>query len=235
MSSKAWYAHRHVALLVALAVLSGCTSIRSDAVRGLIDRQDQKTQQAIQASKAFVDQTKARTAAYDKAVSDLNKSLLDLRKQESMLALTSSSSQVVASKTGIDARAFSYQAGLLYLTTQAGLEKAVMDQFQADFDAMNQLARKIDASWQSLQALQTQLGAYAKQSSLASADPALVSAVLQQTHTDKRDVEEVIQRSKDVNKALEKAAGFGVVQGDTTEKGRGYLQDLIQLLESAKP
>lgn len=226
--------HLLLTLLMALAVLSGCASIQSPAVRELIDRQAKKTDSASQASAAFVDQTKKRIEAYNKGLADLNASLLNLRSQESVLALTLASSQPVATKEGIDARAFGYQAGLLYLDTQAGLDKAVADQFKEDFAAMQALSEKIAASWASLQELQTQLSTYAKQSSVASADPALLSAILAQTPVSTEDVDKVIQRSKQVNKALEKVSGFGPLQGEAAGNARGYFQDLIQLLESTK-
>lgn len=217
-----------------LAALTGCASIHSEAVRELIDRQAKKAEEASQASKAFVEQTQARVDAYNKGVSDLDKSLLELRRQESVFALALASAQPVVTKTGIDARAFGYQAGLLYLDTQAGLDQAVVKQFQEDFAAMQALSRQISASWDSLQNLQTQLTGYSRQSSLASADRALVSAVLEQTHVSPKDVDQVIQRSKQVNKALEKASGYPVLQTEEAGKARGYLQDLIQLLESSK-
>jgi hypothetical protein len=220
------------ALLAALATVTGCASIHSEAVRDLIDRQAKKTAEASQASKVFVEQTGARIELYNKGVADLDKSLLELRRQESVFALALASAQPVATKTGIDARAFGYQAGLLYLDTQAGLDQAVMKQFEEDFATMQALSRQIAASWESQQELQAQLTAYAQQSSIASADRALVSAVLEQAHVSPKDVGQVIQRSKQVNKALEKASGY--LPAEETGQARGYLQDLIQLLESSK-
>jgi hypothetical protein len=222
------------ALLAVTAALSGCASIHSEAVRQLIDRQASKTQEASQASKAFIEQTQGRVDAYNQGVSDLNTALLGLRKQESVLALALASSQPVATKTGIDARAFGYQAGLLYLDTQAGLDQAVNKQFQEDFAAMETLSQQISASWDSLEKLQTELTRYSQQSSVASADQALVAAVLEQAHVSPQNVADVVQRSKQVNKALEKASGFGVLQGEQAGKARGYLQDLIELLDSTK-
>jgi hypothetical protein len=222
------------ALMIVTVALSGCASIHSEAVRQLIDRQASKTKEASQASKAFVEQTQARVDAYDKAVSDLNKSLLELRRQESVFALALAASQPVATRTGIDARAFGYQAGLLYLDTQAGLDQAVANQFQEDFAAMQTLSKQISASWDSLEKLQTQLTRYSQQSAVASADQALVAAVLEQAHVSPQNVADVVQRSKQVNKALEKASGLGVLQGEQAGKARGYLQDLIELLDSAK-
>lgn len=223
------------ALLVAQLALSACASIQSDAVRELIDRQAAKTKDASKASEEFVKRTKDSTEAYRKAVRDLNSSLAQVRRQESLLALVLASPQALDTRTGIDARAFGYQAGVLYLDTQAGLDKAVADQFEEDFATMKKLSEKIAASWKSLEKLEVEVSKYSKQSSLASVDSELVSAVLQQTHTSTQDVDQVIQRSKQVNKALEKVSGFGALQGEGTDKARGYLQDLINLLQSSKP
>lgn len=231
---RAYRPWRALVALGALAALTGCASVRSEAVRDLIDRQAKKTGEASQASKAFVEQTQARLDLYNKGVADLDKSLLELRRQESVFALALASAQPVATRTGIDARAFGYQAGLLYLDTQAGLDQAVTRQFQEDFAAMQALSQQIAVSWESLQKLQQQLADYAQRSALASADRALVSAAIDQTHVSPRDVEQVIQRSKQVNQALEKASGFPVLPAEETGKARGYLQDLIQLLESSK-
>jgi len=227
-------------LLVCAAALTGCAStqsasIQSDAVRELLSRESAKMKEASAASKAFVDQTRGRVENYRKAVADLNRSMLELHRQETVLALALAASQPVEKKTGIEARAFAYRAGLAYLDTQAGIDKAVADQFEEDFAALTKLSASISASWSSLQTLQSELDQYAKRSVLAGADPALLNAVLQQTSTATAEVDRVIERGKKVNKALETLSGFGVFQGEATDRTRAYLLDLLQLLQSAKP
>jgi len=224
-----------LSLLFATAVLSGCASIHSDAVRELITYQTEKTHQASKAATMFVEHTKDSVAATKKATKDLNSALQMLRTEESKYALVFASPQFVTAKTGIDAEAFAYRVGVLYLDTQAGLDQAVQKQFEEDLRTMERLAMDIDESWKSLSKAQEELSSYSQRSGLAATDPALLRAVLEEAQVKPELVDDVIQRSKQVNKALAKASGsIAVARTDEAVTARGFFQDLIQMLESAR-
>jgi len=213
---------------------SGCVSIRSDAVRSLIDKQSEKIEEAKKNSQAFVSQTDSRVAAYQNGVKDLNDSLIHLRRQESVYALVFSSNQNVATKRSIDALAVTYQAGVLYMATDGGLQQAVLDQFNADFLALGDLSKKVAASWASLGELQSQVNAYSKQSGIASVDPAFVTALLKQTRTNTDQLDNVIQQSKTLNETLKAAARLKPLKGKVLESTETYTSDLLNLLEAVK-
>ena len=224
-----------LACLALVAVVAGCTSIHSESVRKLITMESEKLAEAKKNSNKFTDDTASRLQDYKNGVADLNRSMQRFQQQDTVLALTLASSQPVMSRTGLDARAFAFRAGLVYLDTQAGLDKAVNQQFEDDFKALDTLAQKLQDSWTKLTALQKQIDDYSHQSGLAAVDASLLAAAFESAGVKAEQVDAIIARGKKVNSALEKLSGLGALDGDTQKAASGYIQELLQLLEAARP
>jgi len=224
-----------VAGLALVALVAGCTSIHSDSVRTLITKESEKLNEAKKNSEKFVTATNSRIEDYRNGVKDLNKAMQQFQQQDTVLALTLASSQPVKSRTGLDARAFAFRAGLVYLDTQAGLDKAVNQQFEDDFTALETLATKLSASWGKLTELQKQIDDYSHKSGLSGVDTALLTAAFDSAGVKAEQIDAILARGKKVNSALAKLAGLGALDGDTQKVASGYIQELLQLLEATRP
>jgi hypothetical protein len=213
---------------------AGCASIHSSSVRDLIDKESEKIGQATANAKDFVKQTDDRNKSYQAAVSALDKSAQALHTNEALFSLIFSSSQNVESKSGIDALAVAYLAGVLYLSDQAGLDKAVKDQFTADFGALSDLSKKIHASWESIGELQTKVQTYSRQTGIASVDPDLVAALLKQAKVDTSEIDAVLSRSKQLNDGLQGLTKNGVLGSGALEREQQSITDFVDLLNKVK-
>jgi hypothetical protein len=100
------------------------------------------------------------------------------------------------SRTGLDARAFAFRAGLVYLDTQAGLEKAVNQQFADDFEALQTLATKLNASWNKLTELQKQIDDYSHKSALFAVDTALLAAAFESAGVKAEQIDAILRGGK---------------------------------------
>jgi len=226
---------RSILVIVGVAIgIQGCSSIHSASVQSLIDRESEKIKQATEKSKDFATQTEERKKDYQQAISDLDQSAQILHTQEALFSLIFSSHQNVESKSGIDALAVAYLAGVLYLDDQAGLDKAVKDQFAADFAALTDLSKKIADSWNSIGQLQAKVQSYSKQSAIASVDPEFVAALLKQGKVDTSEIDRVLSRSKQLNDGLQQLGKIKALNGSALERGQQSTTDLIDLLNNVK-
>jgi hypothetical protein len=221
--------------LLTLLGLSGCawvsTSVHSDAVRKLIEKEAEKIQAAQGQANKLGAETRSRNKAVREALDNLSRAREMLQTQESIHALTFSSNQNLASKESIDAHAVTYLIGAIYLEEQAGLDRRVRDQFEEDFTALGELAARLDMSWNSLNELQKQIAEYADKSAVATVDPGLLAAVIEEIPGSPEGIERVLENSRRLNKALETAIGSGYIKGDTLEQLRSVTRDLIDLFE----
>lgn len=216
---------------LALAV-GGCHAIHSEAVRDLVKVQGEKIDEARGSSKQFVAQTRERVRAYRQGVDDLNAAMTSTNVRESEYALVMGSNQNVQSKTRLDALAFLYQAGVLYLDTESGLQAAVLRQFDEDFKAMDVLSREIEQSWAGLATLNATLEAHAQRSAVATGDAAMLRALVGLAGVDPALMETAVAKSQRFNEALKKAGRF--VPGSTLDRPAGYVDEFTDLLERVK-
>jgi len=223
--------HLLIAACLALA-LPGCKAIHSEAVRDLVKIQGEKIDEAKANSGQFVGQTKERVQAYRKGVGDLNTAMTLTNVRESEYALVMGSNQNVQSKTQLDALAFLYQAGVIYLDTESGLQQAVLRQFEDDFAAMEVLSKQIEQSWDGLAALNAELDAHARRSSAVTADPKVIRTLIGISGVDPSLMDAAVAKSQRFNEALKKADRFA--PGDSLERPAGYVDEFIDLLERVK-
>ncbi len=214
--------------------LSGCASIQSDAVRKLVKAQGEHVDAAQRDAGAIVAATNQASEEWKQAIQLLDEAAEDADKIDGMHRLVFSSNKAVASLKGADAHSVTYLIGDLYLAKGAGLQQAVKDQFQADFDALAKLATHIKASWAQLKENSDALSAYADGTFLAGVDAAAVKALIVATRGDLDGIDELLQRSKQVNDALKKAAGAGVLAGSGASDAENYSRDLVDLLQRIK-
>ncbi len=212
--------------------LGGCKAIHSEAVRDLVKLQGEKIGEAKANSAQFVDQTRDRVRAYRKGVSDLDTAMTLTNVRESEYALVMGSNQNVQTKTQLDALAFLYQAGILYLDTQSGLEEAVLRQFEADFAAMDVLSGQIAQSWDGLAALNAELDAHASRTSAVTADPAIIRTLIGLSGTDPMLMDAAVAKALRFNESLQKAERRA--PGDFLERPAGYVDEFVDLLERVK-
>ncbi len=225
---------RKAVLLLPVLGLLGCSSIHSTAVRKLITKESEKLDTANQAATKFVAATKARTDAMTNALDSLDTAMKKQNTAEMMHALIFSANQNIASKQGVDAHSATYMIGKLYLTEQAGLEKAVDDQFLADITALQNQAVRIQQSWASLKTLQQKVAAFAAKSSFASVDPDFIAALGAEIPGASAELNEVLTDSQTLNDMLKTALGFVPVKGANLGAPQSQLNELIDLLERVK-
>ncbi len=220
-------------LLLLLSGSAGCSSIHSDAVRSLIDIETEKIGQARRNSAEFVKATDQAIASWEKSVQALSDSLQNQKRAATLHALTFSANQTLATKTGIHAHAASYLLSEVYLADRMGLEQAVLDQFTEDYQALRVLARQIQDSWVAMEKTQKEVAAFADRTFLASVDANLVRALIVEFGGDTEAIDQVLKRSTQVNEALKKASGLGILGSDGLPT-QLVIQDVVNLLERIK-
>lgn len=226
---------RSILWLAALVVTtSGCSAVRSDAVRGLIQQEGA----AIDRAQTNVDvlqlHTEERIKALEAALAELTKAGQSLQQVETLHQTVFNSYQNVEHKHGQDAHSAAYVLGKVYLAQYEGLQRKVLDQFDDDFCALRDVAAQLGNSWKSLSALHRQVQRYAHQSFLASVDPALVSALTEQVPGSSDHIRRVLENSRSVNDALDEALNFSFLPEKTMARTRSVTMDLIELLERMK-
>ncbi len=221
-------------VVISLITLAGCTSIHSAAVQELIAIEGRKIDAATAAARQFKEETAKRIEAMKSARADLDAGLKRQRASEHVHTLIFSSNQNVASKAGIDAYAIAYLIGQIYLADGVGLEKRVMDQFDRDFDALAELGTRIDASWASLKKIHAGIAEYSAKSALASVDPALVSAVIEQIPSASEKAETALKAARGLNEVLDRVVMVPALRMGTLDQTRSLTIDLIDLLERVK-
>lgn len=232
--TSVFYRTRSVLLaLVTTTLLAGCNSIQSAAVRDLIRREGGEISSAKDNAAAFEQETKRRNKALGEAVDSLNEAVVELRKLEAIIAVVYAANQSAENSQGADAEAIAYLATKAYLNTDGGLAKSVRDQFKADQAAMTKIASQLSESWAAIASQHAQIADYATKTGTAGVDPAALGAILAESGVTIKLAQKTLEQGQRVEKALEAVGATGLV-GDSRLAGtRGYLGDLVNLLQQA--
>lgn len=212
----------------------GCTSIHSKAVRNLINIETEKIGEAKKNAKKFIKATDQAIDEWEKSVEALNDALQNQRKVESIHTLIFSANKNIEMKHGVDAHAATYLIGELYLADRMGLDQAVLDQFEEDFETLKALTKQISDSWTALDKTQKEISTFADKSAMASVDPVVLRTLIVEFKGDIEEIEKVLKRSKQVNDALKKASGLGILEGIEGGRAQTIIEDIINLLERVK-
>lgn len=222
-----------LAVVMIFSVL-GCTSIHSNAVRNLIEVETEKIGEAKKNAKEFVKATDQAIEEWEKSVKALNNTLQNQRKVESVHTLVFSANQNIEMKDGVDAHAATYLIGEVYLADRMGLDQAVLDQFEEDLETLKALSKQISDSWTAIDKTQKEIDTFADKSSMASVDPELMRTLIVEFKGDIEVIDKVLKRSKQVNDALKKASGLGILEGVDSGRAQTVIEDVINLLERVK-
>lgn len=222
-----------LAVVMIFSVL-GCTSIHSNAVRNLIEVETEKIGEAKKNAKEFVKATDQAIEEWEKSVKALNNTLQNQRKVESVHTLVFSANQNIEMKDGVDAHAATYLIGEVYLADRMGLDQAVLDQFEEDLETLKALSKQISDSWTAIDKTQKEIDTFADKSSMASVDPELMRTLIVEFKGDIEVIDKVLKRSKQVNDALKKASGLGILEGVNSGRAQTVIEDVINLLERVK-
>jgi hypothetical protein len=214
--------------------LLGCSSIQSKSVRTLIDLETGRIGEASKNAEEFIQATNQATGAWKTSVKALDESLENQKKIESAHSLVFSANQNIVTKTGVDAQAAGYLIGGIYLADRSGLEQAVLDQFEQDFKALKKLAEQINKSWGALKKTQNEVRTFANQSFVATVDADLAKALVVEFARDSEMIDDTLRRSRQVNEALKKAPGLGLLEKEDSGRAQTAVQDLLNLLANIK-
>lgn len=111
------------------------------------------------------------------------------------------------------------------MTKQVSLGKIVLDQFDADFKALEQVTKQIESSWATLENLHAQVEAYAQKSVFVSVDPQFVAAVVGEIPNGSQEIDTVIASLEKVNDLLRNVG---------LEREQTLTRDLVELLGRVK-
>jgi hypothetical protein len=219
--------------LLLMVIAHGCTSIHSDAVRELINKEAQKIDQAQINIDLFEKETLDRIKAIRQALEQLDLSFTKMQIQEAKHSLALSSNRNRTTNEN-EAHAVAYLIGGLYLSQYEGLHKQVKDQFEEDLCALQEAASRLNDSWKGLGTLHHQIEAYARKSVFASVDPALVATLIGQAPGGSEIIGQALEHSRTVNDALQEVVGSGMLRNRLLERARGLSADIVELLERTK-
>jgi len=229
--------HQRPSLVIFLALLlatSGCSAVRSESVRGLIQKEGATIDRAQTNIDLFQKQTEDRVTALSEALRELTLAGKSLQQVETLHQVVFSSYQNVESKQGQDAHSAAYLLGKVYLAQYEGLQRKVLDQFDEDFCTLRDLAAQMGTSWKSVATIHHQVQRYANQSALASVDPALLAALAEQVPGSSDRIRQVLDNSRTVNEGLDEALNFSFLPGKALGQTRSVTMDLVELLERMK-
>ncbi|HTL54682.1 MAG TPA: hypothetical protein VL361_03350 [Candidatus Limnocylindrales bacterium] len=221
-------------ILLLLLPALGCSSIHSKAVRSLVAKEGEKLASSNKAADAFVSASQSKADAMMHALASLDSAIKKQNTSEMVHTLIFSANQNLHSKQGVDAHAATYLVGRLYLAEQAGLEKAVNDQFLADIAALQQQAQKIRQSWAALANLHQKVADFAQKSALASVDADFLAALAGEIPGASAELDKVLNDSQQLNNALKAALSFGGLNQAGTQLPQSQINDLLDLLERIK-
>jgi hypothetical protein len=219
---------------LALMATVGCHSIHSRAVRDLIQAEGGKIDAAQTNVDAFQKETEERIKQLEEARKLLHESFQSLQKQEAKHRFMISSFRKIATNRGESAYAAAYLVGQYYLAEYQGLEKKVWDQFEEDFCALRDTANALNDSWKDVATLHAEVARFANKTALASVDPELTSAILQQSPRRSEEILRVLDNSRSVNDALEEVVGAGIFRARALERTHTFTADLVDLLDRLK-
>lgn len=224
-----------ILLIIVMQVGTGCQSIRSDAVRELIEIEKVKIDESQRNINLLSEDTKKRNKWMEDAVAILNDSFIGNQKAEARNGLLLSQGATLPAKPGIRAQALAFEVGRLYLREYEGLNKVVRNQFLEDFCALLKIVASLDNSWKNLGMLHHEIHSYSNKTGLASVDPSFVTALLGETSVTSNQIANVLDTSRTVNDALEEVVGARILQGRWLERGHSVSADLVNLLERLSP
>jgi hypothetical protein len=217
-----------------LSAMVGCHSVHSGAVRDLIQAEGSKIDAAQTNADGFQKETEERIKQLEEARKLLHESFKSLQKQEAKHRFMMSSYRKMAQNRGEVAYAAAYLVGQYYLAEYQGLEKKVWDQFEEDFCALRDAANALNDSWKDVATLHAQVARFANKTALASVDPELVGAILQQSPRRSEELLRVLDNSRSVNDALEEVVGAGIFRARALERTHTFTADLVDLLDRLK-
>lgn len=212
----------------------GCASIQSKSVRTLIDVETEKIGVASKNAKEFIKATDDAIDKWKTSIKALDAALENQKKIESVHSLVFSANQNIVTKTGVDAHAAGYLIGEIYLADRMGLEQVVSDQFKQDFEGMRKLGKQINESWEALKQAQNQVSTFANKSFIATVDANLAKALVVEFGGDSEMIDDILRRSRQVNEALRKASGLGLLEGQDSGRVKIVIEDVLNLLERIK-
>jgi hypothetical protein len=203
-------------------------------VRDLIQAEGSKIDAAQTNADAFQKQTEERIKQLEEARRLLHESFKSLQKQEAKHRFMVSSYRKKATNQGESAYAAAYLVGQYYLAEYQGLEKKIWDQFEEDFCALRDAANALNDSWKDVATLHAEVARFANKTALASVDPELVSAIVQQSPRRSEEILRVLDNSRSVNDALEEVVGAGILRARALERTHTFTADLVDLLDRLK-
>lgn len=225
---------RHVSLLALLGLLvaaPGCHSIHSGSVRDLIQLEGTKIDAAQTNIDTFQKETEERITLLEKARAELHQSYKDLQTVEAKHRFVLGVFRQTTNKKGDAAYAAAYLLSLIHMAEAQGLEKAVWDQFEEDFCGLRDTANALNDSWKRTATLHAEIQRFAKKSALASVDPELVGALMDQAPGGSERIMEILDHSRTVNDALEEVVGARILRIGGLDRAQGMTADLVELLD----
>ncbi len=220
-----------LSLAMLLLTATGCHSIHSRSVRDLIQLEGTKIDAAQTNIDLFQKETEARIKYLEQARAELHQSFKSLHIQETKHRFALASFRNLTNKKGEAAYAAAYLTSLIYMADVQGLEKAVWDQFEEDFCGLRDTANALNDSWKQTATLHAQVQRFWKQSALASVDPELVAAILDQAPGRSDQIMTVLNHSRTVNDALEEVVGARILRMGGLDRAQRFTADLVELLD----
>jgi len=209
----------------------GCTTIHSNSVTSLINLEKEKIDSSVKIVDTLPAATDTAINTFKSANTSLDKSLRQLRQAEQIHSLIFSAARAVTTRTGVEAHAATYLIGEIYLSDAAGLEQAVLNQFEKDYATLKDLAKQMASSWKQIQDLQSKLQAFSQESFFATVPAELIKTSVELVPGATDRIDQALKTSKQVNDALAMALKAPILQTPEVRVGKSYLNDYIDLLE----
>jgi hypothetical protein len=219
---------------ILMLVATGCHSIHSSSVRELLQLEGTKIDAAQTNIDLFQKETESRVRYLEQARAELHEAFKSLHMQETKHRFALAAFRNLTTRKGDSAYAAAYLTSLIYMEDVQGLEKAVWNQFEADFCGLRDTANALNDSWKHTATLHAQVNRFAKQSALASVDPEFVAALLSQAPNRSEQIMGILNQSRTVNDALEEVVGARILRIGGLDRAQRFTADLVELLDRLK-
>ena len=147
------------------------------------------------------------------------------------MQLVIGSSIGVDSLSGHDAEALGYFGGLTHWAEYGGLDSVIRQQFEDDFNTLEQLSKDMHLSWVAMDSLSSMLETMSQENGfLRSVDPGFLSVLVNQNPALGQEVDAVLQKSAAVNTVLRRASQLDFVDAEAAIRGSTVLGSWIELL-----